>query len=256
MTQLAAILLVAGSLYDQSLIRLLRERFSGPGISYLFLDARSGGLLDSRWPDAERPVAVGSLVKPFTALAYGEAHQFHYPDFVCHGKANRCWLERGHGRIGIVEAVAQSCNAYFRGLAAEVRPADLAGVVQRYGVDGPPAGATVETLIGLGRGWEMAPLALAGAYCRLIAEPRAAELVRGMALAAQSGTARAAGLGLVKTGTAPCAHVPKAPGDGYAMAFYPAEAPRYALLVRVHGVPGAEAARVAGKMLRVLRDGR
>jgi hypothetical protein len=40
------------------------------------------------------------------------------------------------------------------------------------------------------------------------------------------------------------------------MAFYPAEAPRYALLVRVHGVPGAEAARVAGKMLRVIRDGK
>ncbi len=256
MTQLAAILLVAGSLYDQSLVRLLRERFSDPGVSYVFLDARSGGLLDSRWPDAERPVAVGSLVKPFTALAYGEAHQFHYPDFVCRGKASHCWLERGHGRIGIVEAVAQSCNAYFRGLAAEVRQADLADVAQRYGIDGPPAGSTADTLIGLGNGWKVAPLALAGAYCRLIAEPRAAELVRGMALAAQSGTGRAAGLGLVKTGTAPCAHVPKAPGDGYAMAFYPAQAPRYALLVRVHGVPGAEAARVAGKMLRVLRDGR
>jgi cell division protein FtsI/penicillin-binding protein 2 len=256
MRQLAAILLVAGSLYDQSLIRLLRERFSDPGISYLFLDARSGGLLDSRWPDAGRPVAVGSLVKPFTALAYGEAHQFHYPDFVCGGKASRCWLERGHGRIGIVEAVAQSCNAYFRGLAAEVRQADLAGVAQRYGLDGPPVGASVDTLIGLGSGWAMAPLALARGYCRLIAEPRAAELVRGMALSARAGTGRAAGLGLIKTGTAPCAHVPKAPGDGYAMAFYPAEAPRYALLVRVHGVPGADAARVAGKMLRVIRDGK
>jgi cell division protein FtsI/penicillin-binding protein 2 len=111
-------------------------------------------------------------------------------------------------------------------------------------------------LIGLGGGWRIAPLALAGAYCRWIAEPRAAELVRGMALAAQSGTGRAAGLGLIKTGTAPCVHEQKAPGDGYAMAFYPAEAPRYALLVRVHGVPGAEAARVAGKMLRVIRDGR
>jgi cell division protein FtsI/penicillin-binding protein 2 len=256
MTQLAAIVLLAGSLYEQSLIRLLRERFSDPGISYLFLDARSGGLLDSRWQDAERPVPVGSLVKPFTALAYGEAHQFHYPDYVCRGKASHCWLERGHGRIGIVEAVGHSCNAYFRGLAAEVRRDDLASLAQRYGVDPPPASSTVETLIGLGSGWTMAPLALARGYCRLIAEPRAADLVRGMALSAQSGTGRAAGLGLVKTGTAPCAHPHKAPGDGYVMAFFPAEAPRYALLVRVHGVPGAEAARVAGKMLRVIRDGR
>jgi cell division protein FtsI/penicillin-binding protein 2 len=256
MTQLAALVLVAGSLYEQSLVRLLRERFPEARTSYLLVDARTGRLVDSRWENAERPVPVGSLVKPFTALAYGEAHQYRYPEYVCRGKASRCWLERGHGRIGISEAVAQSCNAYFRALAAEVRVEDVANLAQRYGMEGPPAGSAAQTLIGLGSGWRVAPLELARAYCRLVAEPRAAELVRGMAISARSGTGRAARMGLAKTGTAPCVHRRKAPGDGYVMAFYPAESPRYAVLVRVHGVPGAEAAVVAGQMLRVIRDGK
>ena len=256
MTQLAALVLVAGSLYEQSLVRLLRERFPEARTSYLLVEARTGRLVDSRWENAERPVPVGSLVKPFTALAYGEAHQYRYPEYLCRGKASRCWLARGHGRIGIGEAVAHSCNAYFRALAVQVRVEDVANLAQRFGMEAPPAGSTAQTLIGLGGGWRVAPLALARAYCRLVEEPRAAELVRGMAMSARSGTGKAARMGLVKTGTAPCVHHPKAPGDGYVMALYPAESPRYALLVRVHGVPGAEAAVVAGQMLRAIRDGK
>ena len=255
MIKFAALLLPAGPLYEQSVVRLLRERFSEAPISYLFLDARTGRMLDSRWSDAAQPVPPGSLVKPFTALAFGEAHRFHYPEYICRGKASGCWLARGHGRIGITRAVAHSCNAYFRALAAKVPADDIASLAQRYGLDAPPLGAKTDVLIGLGSGWKIAPAALARAYCRLIAEPRAADLVRGMALSARSGTGHAARIGLVKTGTAPCTHEKKAPGDGFVMAFYPAQSPRYALLVRVHGVPGAEAAKVAGRMLRVIRDG-
>jgi len=68
------------------------------------------------------------------------------------------------------EAVAQSCNAYFA-VGSEVRPADLANLAHRYGLDAPAAGSTVDTLIGLGNGWTIAPVALARAYCRLIQEP-------------------------------------------------------------------------------------
>ncbi|MGH8629855.1 MAG: hypothetical protein ACREU7_03690, partial [Burkholderiales bacterium] len=57
---------------------------------------------------------------------------------------------------------------------------------------------------------------------------------------------------LVKTGTASCSHLGRAPGDGYAVAIYPAQAPRFALLVSVHGAPGSHAAAVAGRMLRAL----
>ena len=101
----------------------------------------------------------------------------------------------------------------------------------------------------------MSPEALLRAYRLLLADPNAAELARGMAISARSGTGRAAGVGLVKTGTAPCVHRRRAPGDGYAIAFFPAAAPRYALLVRVHGVPGAQAAVELGRMLRLLGAG-
>ena len=51
----------------------------------------------------------------------------------------------------------------------------------------------------------------------------------------------------VKTGTAPCLHAHRLPGDGYAVVLYPAESPRFLLLVQVHGVPGSKAAVTAGR---------
>ncbi len=115
--KLALLMLAAASLYEQSVAKLFLERFSAPRVCHLFVKASSGEILGERWPDAARPVAPGSLVKVFTALAYGEAHDNRFPEFVCGGEASGCWLPRGHGKIGIVEAVAHSCNAYFRVLA-------------------------------------------------------------------------------------------------------------------------------------------
>ncbi len=252
----ALLVLAAATLYEQSLVELLRERFADAGISYLLVKAPGGEVLGAQWADSERAAAPGSVVKPFTAVAYAESHAGRFPEFTCGGKESGCWLPRGHGRIGIADAVAHSCNAYFRALASEVRIEDAIAAAKRYGIDPPAAGAPVETLIGLGEGWKVRPLALARAYVRLAADSRAAEVVRGMVLCARSGTGSAAGFGLMKTGTAPCTHQPRAPGDGFAIALYPEDAPRYALLVRVHGTTGAHAAEVAGRMLRVLRDGK
>ena len=82
-------------------------------------------MLASRWDDAGTPIPMGSLVKPFTALAYGEEHQFRYPTHVCLGGAGGCWLPRGHGEIGISSAIAESCNSYFRMLTANMTSAAL-----------------------------------------------------------------------------------------------------------------------------------
>ena len=79
-------------------------------------------------------------------------------------------------------------------------------------------------------------------------------------MAARSGTAAAVsrelqGRGaLAKTGTAPCIHRQKAPGDGLAMVMVPADHPRLALLVRVHGKPGSEAAAIAGRMIAAIEN--
>jgi hypothetical protein len=57
---------------------------------------------------------------------------------------------------------------------------------------------------------------------------------------------------LAKTGTAVCSHRPRGAADGFTVVLYPAAQPRLLLLVRVHGITGAQSAAVAGAMLRCL----
>jgi cell division protein FtsI/penicillin-binding protein 2 len=255
----------SASLYDQSIAEILRQQFSSPSLSYLLIDVPTRTLVASRWENLDQPVSTGSLVKPFTALAYGASHGYQYPELTCHGTVDGCWRPRGHGRIGMTEAIGYSCNAYFRQLAARVSREDTEQVALRYGIDGPPRAFSVLALVGLGAGMKMPPEQLARAYVELAGhagDPGVAELLRGMALSARAGTARAiqkalpGAPALAKTGTAACVHTPRAPGDGYTVILYPADTPRCALLVCVHGVPGAGAARVGGEMLRTIMTGR
>jgi hypothetical protein len=44
------------------------------------------------------------------------------------------------------------------------------------------------------------------------------------------------------------------PGDGFVVALSPSDDPKILLMVRVHGVPGAEASKVAGRMLHSLEE--
>jgi cell division protein FtsI/penicillin-binding protein 2 len=256
MIQAVLALALGASLYEQVVVTLLRERFTREDVSYILIEAKDGRVADARWPDAGRPVPMGSLVKPFTALAYGETHGFRYLEFFCRGSESRCWLPSGHGKIGIVEAIANSCNAYFDALAAAVRFDDVAAVARRFSLAPPPEQASPAAYVGRAGLWRVAPLEMLRAYAALLSDPRAAVVRSGMAACARRGTGRAVGRGLVKTGTAPCCHKRKAPGDGYVIVFDRVQAPRYALLVRVHGVPGAEAAVVAGEMMRVIREGK
>jgi len=253
------------TLQQQSTARLLEQRFPEQNLSYLLLDARTGDLIAARWENASQPVPMGSLLKPFTALAYGEAHGFHYPEYVCRGQAGGCWRPRGHGRIGITQAVAHSCNAYFRALAAQVPAEILSAVLARYGVNASDPTDSAAAKIGVGSGWKVSPLEMARAYLTLASrsgDPGADDLAAGMLLSARLGTGNAVDGALagnrarVKTGTAPCLHSRKLPGDGYAVVLYPAESPRFLLLVQVHGVPGSKAAVTAGRMMRTVLDGK
>lgn len=107
----------------------------------------------------------------------------------------------------------------------------------------------------------MSPIEVARAYAELASrrtEPGVSEIIDGMRLAATIGTAAAIGKALhsasalAKTGTAPCSHLPKAAGDGYAVVLYPGDSPRYVLLVQVHGTVGRHAAETAARLLPVL----
>jgi cell division protein FtsI/penicillin-binding protein 2 len=119
-------------------------------------------------------------------------------------------------------------------------------------------------MMGLGSAWKESPLALVRAYVQLEKEQQSAiegRIVTGMLGSASRGTAREvdAVLGkdaaLAKTGTAECSHTPRAAADGFTVVLYPAVQPRLVLLVRVHGVTGAESAKVAAAMLRALGAG-
>ena len=197
-------------------------------------------ILRAEWPEMAAPVSPGSIVKPFTALAYAEAHQYFYPDHFCRGAADRCWWGRGHGKTGIRDAVAHSCNHYFRQLARALPPHVAPGLLARFGITVPEADP--DTQIGLGVGWRIPPEALAGAYAELLsrpADPGIFPLIDGMRRAARYGTARALGPGyLAKTGTGPNA---KLDGDGYAVIAYPEAAPRELVLLQAPGVTGARA---------------
>lgn len=245
----------------ESAARLLERRFGNSGVSYVLMEAATGSVLASTM-DVDRDRPMGSLLKPFTAIAYGETHAFEYPHYECKGTSGGCWRPRGHGRIGIVEAIAHSCNAYFRALASNLSAEDVSSTLSSFGMEAFDARAGTPALFGAGNAWRASPRELLHAYLEIAkrsAQPGAREVVEGMRLAGQSGTGEAVGRAvdvevLVKTGTAPCTHARRSPGDGYAVVLFPADAPRFALLVSLHSAPGSHAAATAGEMLRVLTD--
>jgi cell division protein FtsI/penicillin-binding protein 2 len=251
------------SLFGQSAARILQREFTSNDVSFLLLDARTGAVLASRWDDADQPIPLGSLVKPFIALAYGEEHQFRYPTHFCRGGAEGCWLPHGHGEIGITAAVADSCNSYFRMLTTSMTSADIVPAARRLGLDLPAAELSGPDLIGVGNHWLISPLHMARAYLELNrsrGQPGVREIVEGMAQSAGQGTASQVdralkhSVALAKTGTAACTHHHHAPGDGFVVALVPAEQPELLLMVRVHGVPGAGAALTAGRMLSRIEE--
>jgi cell division protein FtsI/penicillin-binding protein 2 len=236
---------------------------AGNGTSYLLLDAIRKTVIAIDWPDPSVAIPVGSLVKPFTAIAYGQAHRMRFPIYQC--ASVDCWLKKGHGRIGLSVAIAQSCNSYFRQLAADVSPVDVSEIVDRFGLRGPPVDCERETLIGVGSAWLLSPLEVARAYAELAArraESGIGEVIEGMRLAASIGTAASVGSALrgvpslAKTGTAPCSHSPRGAADGYAVVIYPGDSPRYVLLVQVHGAVGRQAAETAARLLPLLTGAR
>jgi cell division protein FtsI/penicillin-binding protein 2 len=272
------------TLFAQATSTMLDREFPSPRVDYLLLDLRTGQTVAIRWPHADTPIPVGSLLKPFVALAYNQLHaslanRAEFPIVQCHGKSDGCWRPGGHGSLALEHALAQSCNTYFLTLARDVSTSGAAGtealnrVSAAYGLPPPPAQTAPATLIGLSPAWRIAPLDLAHAYARLTVQPHtesssevATRLLAGMKLAAQPGgtASRIAALPggvLAKTGTAPCVQDlnPEsnrclANGDGLAIVLFPADSPRLLILVHQRGATGAQTAELAGKMLTRLQN--
>jgi hypothetical protein len=251
------------SLFAQSAGQILNRDFSSDSISFLLLDATTGRVLASRWDNPEALIPLGSLVKPFTALAYGEHHAFRYPAHTCRGTATGCWLPRGHGDVNLPSAIAYSCNSYFRMLTAKMTAADVSPTAIRFSLEPPTPGTAGPVLAGLGNRWKISPLSMAHAYLELVRrrdQPGVRQILAGMSQSAQQGTGAEVDRALpfpdalVKTGTASCTHSKRAPGDGFTIVLTPSDDPRILLMIRVHGVPGAQAAKIAGQMLRHIEE--
>lgn len=248
------------TLFAQSASAVLQSRFSRPELSWILLD-RTGDVLTQQWDAPNEPIPPGSLVKPFVAVAYAEQHDGRFPHVRCMGTPSLCWLPRGHGDLDLEHAIADSCNAYFLTLAANLNREIAIRKLHVFGLAGPSPDGNATALIGLSTAWRETPLALSRAYLALLDYPGSAvrmRVLRGMAGAASYGTAEAvdAALGqnaaLAKTGTASCTHAHRAQADGFAVVLMPADQPRYLLLVRMHGATGARAAAEAAKMLRAI----
>ncbi len=214
-------------------------------LQWLALDLQSRTELH-HWAHSETPVSMGSLLKPFLSIAYRFTH-VAWPVSYCAGSSSGCWFSKGHGKQNIVQALANSCNAYFLRLAAAVDRAALDTTCLVYGLQRPRRELTAANLIGLAEGWPQSPRDVARSFARLASNASDKDVgvvLTGMAHCAASGTARGAGFDcFAKTGTAPCSHLPRSEGDGFAIAIYPRDQPRRLVLVERHGTTGAVAAR-------------
>jgi penicillin-binding protein 2 len=98
---------------------------------------------DPRKPLANKPISAtyppGSTFKLMVALAALESgvnpnHQVH-----CNGGyrlGNRifhCWKEGGHGSLGMIEGIAQSCNTYFFTIANQIGYKKFTEMARRFG---------------------------------------------------------------------------------------------------------------------------
>ena len=85
----------------------------------------------------------GSTIKMAVALAGLEAGIIDYTtSFFCTGKKEfgnsnfHCWAKKGHGRLSLTQAIAQSCDVYFYELGLKVGINKIANMLERLGLGG------------------------------------------------------------------------------------------------------------------------
>lgn len=116
-------------------------------------DAFTGGLSATLWRqlanDPRHPLVnkcirgqypPGSTFKMITALAALEAgvvtptSEVFCPGHMSLGNARfHCWRPGGHGRVGLVQALAQSCDVYFYEIARRVGIDAIAAMARKFG---------------------------------------------------------------------------------------------------------------------------
>jgi cell division protein FtsI/penicillin-binding protein 2 len=255
---------------------------NAPDAEIVIIDLSSGHVMASRrLADAARTLAApGSTLKPI--VLYGLLDQGRWnPDrqIACSRQLHVAGRELNCSHPKMLafdarEALTWSCNTYFAAVAGSIDPKELRGLLEPTGLLGTTGLTESETvarfreprtadetklaLLGVD-GIEVTPLELVRAYRWLglefaaHAEANATEVVsEGIRDSASFGMAGAAGLGGVivegKTGTASA--VAGGRTHGWFVGLAPAQNPKVALVVYLPAGHGADAAAVAGEILR------
>jgi len=125
---------------------LFTERLSPSRSQQLFTDA--GLPMFNR--SIQSQYAPGSLFKIITAIAALEEGAISVDETMdCRGRLRigdrefKCWKEQGHGRLDIVQAIAQSCDVFFYQLGLKVggdrlaKYARMLGLAEKIGISLP-----------------------------------------------------------------------------------------------------------------------
>ena len=241
-----------------TLIFVLAARAGATDFVAWILNRGVAGTIGDASDDA---LPVGSLQKPFVVRAWAASHATEAsPRFFC-SRASSCWRPAGHGALDLRSALRESCNTYFREMAADTPRDALAASFREAGFawEGDITPAEAIGLPGPSR-LRIAPRQILAAYRVLVRTPWSAredirgELLSGLRDAADEGTA--AGLRLfglrAKTGTVPALDGTPLATSGFALVLDDAE---FAFLGLLRRGTGREAAIRAGAEIARLRPG-
>ncbi|HBY62229.1 MAG TPA: hypothetical protein DEH78_20605 [Solibacterales bacterium] len=241
----AATLALPAATLDEAASRAMGTR---QGV-IVILDARSGRVLGGHRLEAaaRRAAKPGSTLKPIT-LASLLAAQKQPPSLPCQGHA---------APLGPAEALAYSCNSYFKELSQRIDPGSYARTLTKYNIN-PAAAATLEQrqAQAIGEGGErVTPMQLAESYRRL-AQLTPTPVLDGLIGAVKYGTARLAaapGMDVAgKTGTATADDLSYT--HGWFAGWAPARNPEIVVVVFVEkGQGGPDAAPIARRVFEAWR---
>lgn len=129
----------------------------------------------------DRPISLGSTIKPFLAIA-ALNHGYH-PETKVHCPAStvdtppeeRCWLVNGHGTLTLKDALAHSCSVYFRSLIRSLKKSSIEDVLGRFHLINDRESDVFnwmdsEDLIGASERLKIKPGRMMGAYCAAFAQ--------------------------------------------------------------------------------------
>ncbi len=219
----------------------------------------------------EQPVSLGSIIK-IPLVMYMIDHQLTDFEYACRGndvwhhRIYYCWLDKGHGKLNLREALANSCNLYFATLLKKIPRKNLFNYFQTVGfpVDAKNAPPEFPDLffqkqvgmylkLNLLKTW-MIDLAMK------LQEPHYLLLKNAMQQSVNTGTAQQARQQsiqvLAKTGTGKSADLEMNHTydfNGFFLGYAPAERPTYLVFVFIQDSVGANIpSKLAREIISVL----